>query len=191
MYCRGLAPFSFSWLNSLTACEVTERSHVSSLYNFGKDRIEITTSKSSSIITCLHVAAETCLATRYPATDILLFLGAWFQECVHSAAAQQWSYSSQYEQAIAVLVLLCWFSYTVTFLFINAVLLFCSLFPLCFRKFMSILLLWNCLWNMACPGWFRDAFMVSPFAIASNSKRHGYRGRSDVSNPCLPQSFRN
>jgi hypothetical protein len=45
---------------------LTERSHVSSLYNFGKNGIEITTSNSSTIIACLFVAAERCLATRYP-----------------------------------------------------------------------------------------------------------------------------
>jgi hypothetical protein len=50
----------------------TERSHVSSLYVFVKDRIESTTSNSSSIIIWLFVAAETCLATCYPATDVLL-----------------------------------------------------------------------------------------------------------------------
>jgi hypothetical protein len=50
IYCRGLAPFSFSFLTSLTTSELTERSHVSSLYNFGKDQIEITTSNSSAII---------------------------------------------------------------------------------------------------------------------------------------------
>jgi hypothetical protein len=52
--------------------ELYERSHVSSLYNFGKDRTEITTSNSSSIIVCLFVAAEKCLVIRYPATDVLL-----------------------------------------------------------------------------------------------------------------------
>jgi hypothetical protein len=36
------------------------------------DRIEVTTSSSSSIIVCLFVAAETCLPTRYQATDVLL-----------------------------------------------------------------------------------------------------------------------
>jgi hypothetical protein len=42
----------------------TERSHVSSSYSFGKDRIEVTTSKSSFNIVCLFVAVEMCLATR-------------------------------------------------------------------------------------------------------------------------------
>jgi hypothetical protein len=50
------------------------RSHVSSLYNLEKDRIEITTPNSSSITVCFLVAVETCLATRYPATDVLLLL---------------------------------------------------------------------------------------------------------------------
>jgi hypothetical protein len=43
-------------------------------YNFGTDRIENTTSNSSSIIMCLFVAAEMCLATRYPATDVLVHI---------------------------------------------------------------------------------------------------------------------
>jgi hypothetical protein len=47
-----------------------------SLYNFGKDQIEITTSNSVSIIVCLFVAAETCLTTCYPATDVLPLLTA-------------------------------------------------------------------------------------------------------------------
>jgi hypothetical protein len=50
-------------LNSLTTFELPERSHVSSLYNCGKDQIEITTSNSLSIILCLLVAAETYLTT--------------------------------------------------------------------------------------------------------------------------------
>jgi hypothetical protein len=49
---------------------LTQRSHVSSLNNFGKDRIEITASKSSFIIMCLSVAAETCLVSRWLATEI-------------------------------------------------------------------------------------------------------------------------
>jgi hypothetical protein len=48
-----------------------ERSHVSSLYNFGKNRMEITTSNSSSIIVCLSVAVEKCLATLYRAMNVL------------------------------------------------------------------------------------------------------------------------
>jgi hypothetical protein len=48
----------------------TERSHVSSLYNFGKNRIEITTSNSSSIILCLFVVAETCIENRCLAMDV-------------------------------------------------------------------------------------------------------------------------
>jgi hypothetical protein len=81
-YYWRFAPFSSSCLNSLTTSELnywtelSQRSHMSSLYNFGKNLIEFTTSTSSSIITCLSVAAETCLANRYPATDVLLLLRA-------------------------------------------------------------------------------------------------------------------
>jgi hypothetical protein len=39
--------------------ELIERSHVPSFYNFGKDRIEISNSNSSSIVVCLFIAAET------------------------------------------------------------------------------------------------------------------------------------
>jgi hypothetical protein len=69
LYCRGLAH------NCLRTSGLTERSHVSSLYNFGKDRIEITTSNSSSVIVCLFLAAKT-FSDHYPATDILLLLRA-------------------------------------------------------------------------------------------------------------------
>jgi hypothetical protein len=64
IYCRRLAPFSSFCLSSLTTSELTQRSHVSSLYNLGKNRIEATTSNSSSVIVCLFVAAELCLASR-------------------------------------------------------------------------------------------------------------------------------
>jgi hypothetical protein len=47
-----------------------ERSHGFSLYNFGKDRTEITTSNSFSIIMCLSVAAKACLASRCLAIDV-------------------------------------------------------------------------------------------------------------------------
>jgi hypothetical protein len=60
IYYRGLAPILFSCLNSLTTSELSEHSHMASLYKFGKNRIEITTSNSSSIIVCLFVSAETC-----------------------------------------------------------------------------------------------------------------------------------
>jgi hypothetical protein len=70
IYCLGLTPFSFACLSSRTTSELPERYHVSSLYNFGEDRIEITTSNSSSTIVCLFVV--TC----YPATDGLLLLRA-------------------------------------------------------------------------------------------------------------------
>jgi hypothetical protein len=40
---------------------LSERSHMSSLYSFWKNRIEITTTKIFSIITCLSVAEETCV----------------------------------------------------------------------------------------------------------------------------------
>jgi hypothetical protein len=45
--------------HSTQPTELTQLSHVSSLYNFGKDRIQITISKISSIIVCLFVSAET------------------------------------------------------------------------------------------------------------------------------------
>jgi hypothetical protein len=65
--------YGFIWL-LLIACIIllylTERSHVSFLYNFGKDRIEIATSKISPIVVCLFVAAETCLASRCLAMDV-------------------------------------------------------------------------------------------------------------------------
>jgi hypothetical protein len=48
-----------------------ERSHMTSLYNLGKDQIELTTTNSSSIIVYLFVAAETCLASRCLAMDVL------------------------------------------------------------------------------------------------------------------------
>jgi hypothetical protein len=74
IYCLGLAPFSFPCLNSLATSEVTEHFHTSSIYNIGKGLMEITNSNSSSVILCLFVAAEKCLATRYLATDVLLLL---------------------------------------------------------------------------------------------------------------------
>jgi hypothetical protein len=40
------------------------------LYNFGANRIQITTSNSSSVSLCLSVAAETCLASRCLAMDV-------------------------------------------------------------------------------------------------------------------------
>jgi hypothetical protein len=49
-----------SQISSNYRTELTESSHVSSLYNFGKEWIEITTSNSSSIIACSSVAAEMC-----------------------------------------------------------------------------------------------------------------------------------
>jgi hypothetical protein len=59
---ESLTNLSWLTLHSWTLSSTTgliQRSHVSSLYNFGKDRIEITTSNSSSIIVWLFVAAET------------------------------------------------------------------------------------------------------------------------------------
>jgi hypothetical protein len=100
--CRGLAPFSFSCLNTIatselnSTTELSERSHVSSLYNFGKNWTEITTSNCSFIIAYLFFAAETCLGTRYPTTDILLLLRAQLRECVYRVVAYQWSYAWQY-----------------------------------------------------------------------------------------------
>jgi hypothetical protein len=52
------------------------RSYASPLYNFGKDRIKATTCNSSSFSVCLFVTAGTCLATLYPATDVLPLLSA-------------------------------------------------------------------------------------------------------------------
>jgi hypothetical protein len=76
IYWRCLAPFSFFSLSSLTASELIERPHVSSLYSFGEDQIEITISSSSSINVCLFITAETCLTTLYMAKDVLLLLRA-------------------------------------------------------------------------------------------------------------------
>jgi hypothetical protein len=70
------APFSFSCLSSFTISKLTQRSHVSSLYNFGKNRINITIFNGSSTIVCLFVAAKTyvshCLAMDVSA--VLLWL---------------------------------------------------------------------------------------------------------------------
>jgi hypothetical protein len=55
-------------LNSTT--ELTGRCHVSSLYNFGRNRIEITTSNGSSVIMCLSVAEKIYLESRCLAMDI-------------------------------------------------------------------------------------------------------------------------
>jgi hypothetical protein len=72
-----------SWnLNSTT--ELTKRSHVSSLYNFGKDRIEITTSNSSTIIMCLFVAVETFVDSA--AT-------VWFPQVYTFQSSYPWSLS--------------------------------------------------------------------------------------------------
>jgi hypothetical protein len=64
------SPQLLSWTT-----ELTRRSHVSSFYNFGKNRIEITTSNSSSII-----AAETCLASRCLVIDVSAVL-LWVHAC--------------------------------------------------------------------------------------------------------------
>jgi hypothetical protein len=99
-------------------------SHLSTLYNFGKVRIEINTSNSfSTSIMCLFVASETCLATRYNATDALL-LRAWLHECVYRAAAQQWWYASQYEHAITDLFVTVASLTLLLLLVFNAVFLF-------------------------------------------------------------------
>jgi hypothetical protein len=55
---------TYEWIPNHTSC--TTEHWTASLHNFGKDQIEITTSTSSSIILCLPVAAENCLATRCP-----------------------------------------------------------------------------------------------------------------------------
>jgi hypothetical protein len=80
LYCRELAPFSspvsilLLLLNSNT--ELTQRSHVSSHYDFGKDWIEINTSNSSSIILCLFFDTEACVnfvvTLRFPQAYLLL-----------------------------------------------------------------------------------------------------------------------
>jgi hypothetical protein len=73
----GLATFSFSdiiflqFLNSTT--ELTEPSQVFFRYNLWKDRIEII-SKSSSIIMCFSVAAESCLVSRCLAMVVSMVL---------------------------------------------------------------------------------------------------------------------
>jgi hypothetical protein len=57
---RLLGPAGLRWRYSTPPPHgILNCSHVSSLYIFGKGRIEITTSNSSSIIVCLFVAAET------------------------------------------------------------------------------------------------------------------------------------
>jgi hypothetical protein len=81
--CPDIPPgtgFSFRRLRRLTGLRwrysnspprgATDRSHMSSLYDFGKERREFTTSKSFSIFACLFVAAETCLASRCVAMDV-------------------------------------------------------------------------------------------------------------------------
>jgi hypothetical protein len=45
-------------------------------HNYGKDLKEVTNPNSFSATVCLFVEVETCLATRYPASDILLLLEA-------------------------------------------------------------------------------------------------------------------
>jgi hypothetical protein len=96
IYCRGPAPFSFSCLNSVTTSEQTQRSHVSSLCNFRKDRIEITTSNSSSVVVCLFVAAETCLASCCLAMDVSAALpwlhtsGEVFRKLDPASSTRKW-----------------------------------------------------------------------------------------------------
>jgi hypothetical protein len=55
------------------------RSTLYSLYNFWKDQIGHHF-QNSSIIVCLFVAVETWLATRYPATDVLLLLRTYLRK---------------------------------------------------------------------------------------------------------------
>jgi hypothetical protein len=55
-------------------------SHFSSLYNFGNDRLVITTPNSSSFTVCFFVAAEMCLATLCPATVVLLLSRAQLRD---------------------------------------------------------------------------------------------------------------
>jgi hypothetical protein len=46
----------------------------SPLFNLGANQIQITTSNSSSVIVCLSVAAETCLASRCLALNVSVVL---------------------------------------------------------------------------------------------------------------------
>jgi hypothetical protein len=66
-----LSHFSYNfWTQLLNWTELTARSHVSSLYNFGKKEIDTTASNSSSIIVCLLVATDKCLLSRCLAMDV-------------------------------------------------------------------------------------------------------------------------
>jgi hypothetical protein len=68
----------------------TERSHVPSLYNFGKNRIEITTSNSSCITVCSFVAAEAFVdspATVWFPWTRLLNTQRWFVSTNHISVA--------------------------------------------------------------------------------------------------------
>jgi hypothetical protein len=70
-----LSQFSYNfWTQLLNWTELTQRSHVSSLYNFEKNRIEITISNISSISMCLSVAVEMCLASRCLEMDVAAVL---------------------------------------------------------------------------------------------------------------------
>jgi hypothetical protein len=71
-----LSQFFYSFWTQLLnlTTEFTVRSHVSSLYNFGENWIEITTSNNSSTLACAFVAVETGLASRCLAMDVSVVL---------------------------------------------------------------------------------------------------------------------
>jgi hypothetical protein len=64
-------------LNSTQLLNSLKWSHVSSLHNFGKDRVEVTTSNSSSIIACLFVSVGSAATVWFPQVYTFSFPHPW------------------------------------------------------------------------------------------------------------------